>query len=252
MDLVARGSRLAGVNVLHLLPPERERAGRVRAVVAALEPLGVGGRTWEPPDDGRTAGALWQRLGAVRADLVHAHGGGLAATWRARAGRPVVVTRWDEPDPLAGEADQVVPAPDADPGAAAARWQACYTSTLARSRTARADEVGDERPWGRYRVLDQGPGFKVKRVEVHAGRRLSYQRHARREEHWLIVSGRARVTLDGREEELGAGQRVCIPPGTAHRIESLGPEAVTFVEVQRGDYFGEDDIERLQDDFGRA
>jgi mannose-6-phosphate isomerase len=110
----------------------------------------------------------------------------------------------------------------------------------------------DERPWGSYTVLDDEPGHKVKRMVVHAGRRLSYQRHDRRSEHWFVVHGRARVTLDGRELTVGAGEAVDVPCGTAHRIENIGSEDLVFVEVQHGEYFGEDDIVRLEDDFGRV
>ena len=110
----------------------------------------------------------------------------------------------------------------------------------------------DERPWGRYRVLAEDAGWKVKRIDVHPGARLSYQRHGRRAEHWMVVAGRARVTLDGREVELGAGDAIDIPAGAAHRIQNPGDEPLTFVEIQRGDYLGEDDIERLSDDYGRA
>lgn len=110
----------------------------------------------------------------------------------------------------------------------------------------------DERPWGSFTVLDEGAGYKVKRIEVLPGKRLSYQKHARRAEHWFIVQGTARVTLDGAEIMLNAGQYIDIAIGAAHRIENPGAEKVIFVEVQRGDYLGEDDIVRLQDDFGRT
>jgi len=111
----------------------------------------------------------------------------------------------------------------------------------------------DVRPWGTYTVLDDdAPDHKVKRIVVLAGKRLSYQRHARRSEHWFIVSGTARVTLDGQERTLGAGQAIDIPVGSAHRIENVGRTDLVFIEVQHGDYFGEDDIVRLEDDFGRA
>jgi mannose-6-phosphate isomerase len=111
----------------------------------------------------------------------------------------------------------------------------------------------DERPWGSYTVLDDdAPDHKVKRLVVHPGKRLSYQRHARRAEHWFVVHGRATVTLDGREITVGAGQAVDVPLGAAHRIENTGDDDLVFVEVQHGDYFGEDDIVRLEDDFGRV
>ena len=110
----------------------------------------------------------------------------------------------------------------------------------------------DERPWGNYTILDEGAGFKVKRIEVKPGKRLSYQKHARRAEHWYVVTGQARVTLDGREIDLTAGEAVDIPLGAAHRVQNPGEEPLVFVEVQRGDYFGEDDIVRLEDDYGRG
>lgn len=109
----------------------------------------------------------------------------------------------------------------------------------------------DERPWGSFTVLDEAEGYKVKRIEVLPGKRLSYQKHAQRAEHWYIVQGTAKVTLDGKEIMLKADQYVDIPIGAAHRIENPGEEKVIFIEVQRGNYLGEDDIVRLQDDFGR-
>jgi mannose-6-phosphate isomerase-like protein (cupin superfamily) len=110
----------------------------------------------------------------------------------------------------------------------------------------------DHRPWGYYKVLEDEPDHKTKRIVVLPGMRLSLQRHRRRSEHWHVVSGRAVVTRDGEELPLGAGESVDIPMGAAHRVANPGTEPMTFIEVQRGDYFGEDDIERLEDDFGRS
>lgn len=110
----------------------------------------------------------------------------------------------------------------------------------------------DRRPWGTYEVLDEGQTFKVKRIEVLPGKRLSYQKHAQRAEHWIVVDGVATVTLDGKEILVPAGQAIDIPKGSAHRVENSGSELLIFIEVQRGSYLGEDDIVRLQDDFGRA
>jgi mannose-6-phosphate isomerase len=110
-----------------------------------------------------------------------------------------------------------------------------------------------ERPWGDYTVLDEAPDFKVKRITVVAGKRLSYQRHTRRSEHWLVVHGTGRVTLDGEEFDVLPGTAVDVPVGVAHRIANTGTtQPLTFIEVQRGDYFGEDDIVRLEDDYGRT
>jgi mannose-6-phosphate isomerase len=110
----------------------------------------------------------------------------------------------------------------------------------------------DHRPWGSYTVLDDDGTHKVKRIVVLPGKRLSYQRHARRSEHWFIVAGSPKVTLDGTDISLIAGQSVDIPVGTDHRIENPGDTDVVFIEVQHGEYFGEDDIVRLEDDYGRA
>ena len=109
----------------------------------------------------------------------------------------------------------------------------------------------DRRPWGTFTVLDEAPNYKVKRIEVLPGKRLSYQKHAKRSEHWMVVSGGARVTLDGREIILSEGQTIDVPVGVAHRIENAGETPLVFIEIQTGAYFGEDDIVRLQDDFGR-
>jgi len=110
----------------------------------------------------------------------------------------------------------------------------------------------DRRPWGTFTVLDEGENFKVKRIEVLPGKRLSYQKHAQRAEHWVVVQGTAKVTLDARNLIVTTGQAIDIAVGSAHRVENPGDELLVFIEVQRGDYLGEDDIVRLQDDFGRA
>jgi mannose-6-phosphate isomerase len=110
----------------------------------------------------------------------------------------------------------------------------------------------DRRPWGTFTVLDEADNFKVKRIEVLPGKRLSYQKHAQRAEHWFVVQGTAKVTLDDREIKVSAGEAIDIPVGSAHRVENPGEELLVFIEVQRGAYLGEDDIVRLQDDFGRT
>jgi mannose-6-phosphate isomerase len=110
----------------------------------------------------------------------------------------------------------------------------------------------DHRPWGFYRVLEDAPGHKVKRIVVIPGARLSLQRHRLRAEHWFVLEGEALVTRETEEVRVGPGESVDIPRGAAHRIASVGLEPLVFIEVQHGDSFGEDDIERLEDDFGRA
>jgi mannose-6-phosphate isomerase len=109
-----------------------------------------------------------------------------------------------------------------------------------------------ERPWGNYTVLsDEAPDHKVKRLVVHPGKRLSYQRHAQRAEHWFIVAGTATVTLDGNVIRVQAGEAIDIPLESAHRVANEGDTDVVLIEVQCGTYFGEDDIVRLEDDYGR-
>ena len=112
--------------------------------------------------------------------------------------------------------------------------------------------IFDERPWGSFTVLDEGDNYKVKRIEVLPGKRLSYQRHSRRSEHWYVVCGTAKVTLNGVEKLVNTGEAIDIPRETAHRVENPDPlQLLIFIEIQTGDYFGEDDIVRLEDDFGR-
>ena len=110
----------------------------------------------------------------------------------------------------------------------------------------------ERRPWGTYTVLDDGDDCKVKRITVDPGQRLSYQSHARRAEHWVVVAGTATVTLDGTDVDLAPGQAIDIPLQAAHRVANQGTEELVFIEVQLGDYFGEDDIVRFSDDYGRV
>ena len=109
----------------------------------------------------------------------------------------------------------------------------------------------DERPWGDYEVIDRGEGYLVKRITVRSGQRLSYQRHASRAEHWFVVSGSGVATVDDEERAVSQGSALDIGIGAAHRIASAEGSDLVFIEVQTGDYLGEDDIERLDDDYGR-
>jgi mannose-6-phosphate isomerase len=109
----------------------------------------------------------------------------------------------------------------------------------------------DRRPWGVYTVLEEREMYKVKRIEVFPGKRLSYQKHDKRAEHWVVVHGEAIVTLDGQEKRLVSGQHIDIPQKAAHRIANALADPLIFIEVQRGEYLEEDDIIRLEDDFGR-
>ena len=108
-----------------------------------------------------------------------------------------------------------------------------------------------ERPWGRYEVLQEGATYKVKSIHVNPGKRLSYQRHQKRSEHWYVTDGSGEVTLDGKIQVVSRGSIIEIPQGMLHRISNTGSSELILIEVQTGSYFGEDDIERVEDDFGR-
>jgi mannose-6-phosphate isomerase len=112
--------------------------------------------------------------------------------------------------------------------------------------------VSELRPWGGFDVLSDDDSHKVKRLTVEPGQRLSYQRHAQRAEHWFILSSEGIVTIDGEAHRVVAGSAIDVPMGSAHRIENTGPIALVLIEVQHGTYFGDDDIERLDDDYGRV
>ena len=108
-----------------------------------------------------------------------------------------------------------------------------------------------QRPWGAYTVLEEGPGYKVKRIEVMSGKRLSLQLHHQRSEHWVVITGTARVTRGEEVYDLQAGMSTGIPKETPHRLENPGQGLLEIIEIQNGPYLGEDDIVRLKDDFGR-
>ncbi len=108
-----------------------------------------------------------------------------------------------------------------------------------------------DRPWGRYEVLQEGATYKVKSIHVLPGKRFSYQRHQKRSEHWYVTDGTGEVTLDGKIIKVSRGSIITVPRGCAHRMSNTGESELIFIEVQTGSYFGEDDIERIEDDFGR-
>ena len=109
----------------------------------------------------------------------------------------------------------------------------------------------DNRPWGRWEEYLNEPGFRVKRIIVHPGERLSLQKHAHRREHWVVVSGRGRFTLDGEVRPVQTGDALSIPQGGVHRLENDGEDYLVIIETQLGLCL-EDDIERLDDDYGRG
>jgi mannose-6-phosphate isomerase-like protein (cupin superfamily) len=109
-----------------------------------------------------------------------------------------------------------------------------------------------QRPWGSWHVIDVNDGFKIKRIHVTAGCRLSYQKHAHRSEHWVVITGVATCTIDDVTRVVSPGESVDVPLGAKHRLANEGAEELIVVEVQRGAYTGEDDIVRLDDDYGRS
>jgi mannose-1-phosphate guanylyltransferase len=108
------------------------------------------------------------------------------------------------------------------------------------------------RPWGTYTVLEEGVGFKIKRIEVKPGAQLSLQMHHHRSEHWVVVQGTAQVTADTTTSLLRTNQSTYIPAGHKHRLANPGPGPLAIIEVQSGDYVGEDDIVRFDDAYGRV
>lgn len=127
----------------------------------------------------------------------------------------------------------------------------CATSAPALPVAAPAAAPVD-RPWGRYQSVDRGPGFQVKHITVAVGGSLSRQKHFRRAEHWVVVAGEADVELDGAVHRLRANQSIHIPREAVHRLTNAGAQPVHLIEVQCGDYLGEDDIVRLDDIYGRC
>lgn len=110
----------------------------------------------------------------------------------------------------------------------------------------------EKRPWGEFHVLDEQPGFKVKRITVNAGQRSSLQSHQHRHEHWTVTGGIVTAVVDDRVATLTRSQSIDIPLGAKHRIENRTDDLATIIEVQFGDYLGEDDIVRHEDNYDRA
>jgi mannose-6-phosphate isomerase len=109
----------------------------------------------------------------------------------------------------------------------------------------------EKRPWGSFTTLEEGTGYKIKRIEVNPGHRLSLQMHHHRSEHWIVVSGTAKVTCGESEMILGSNQSTYVPQCTIHRLENPGVINLVLIEVQNGQYLGEDDIIRFSDDYAR-
>ena len=109
----------------------------------------------------------------------------------------------------------------------------------------------EERPWGSFEILIDNPLYKVKRIVVNPGQRLSDQYHNKRDENWVIVQGRALVKIDDDYRIYEVGESVYIPRFAPHRVKCEGDEDLVFIETQTGEYFGEDDIVRIEDDYDR-
>ncbi|QJR11696.1 Alginate biosynthesis protein AlgA [Usitatibacter rugosus] len=131
------------------------------------------------------------------------------------------------------------------------RVRSIVDELIRRSATEHITHTKVNRPWGSYTVLEEGPGFKIKRIEVRPGGRLSLQSHEHRSEHWVVVSGAATVTCDAKVSTLNPNESTYIPIGTKHRLENLGDVPLQIIEVQVGVYVGEDDIKRYDDQYGR-
>ena len=196
-------------------------------------------------------------------DMVHNHAGPAAAALLSRTDQPLLSTIHLPLAPgedagwrslggaacLAGEAPGA--APDGvqllgtvPPGAKMAEgYLDLYRQVL--------DRRENYRPWGHYIVLEDHPRHKVKRIVVKPGQRLSLQLHHRRAEHWLVIEGEGVVTVGDAEVLVATGEAIDIPREAKHRIHNPGDVPCVFIEVQTGDYFGEDDIVRLEDDYGR-
>jgi len=112
--------------------------------------------------------------------------------------------------------------------------------------------VTEERPWGSWTVLEEGHRYKIKRLEVSPGERMSLQLHFHRSEHWVVVAGTARVRVGDRGIYVHPNQSTFVPAATLHRVENPGSVPLVIIEIQTGEYLQEDDIVRLQDQYGRA
>jgi mannose-1-phosphate guanylyltransferase/mannose-6-phosphate isomerase len=130
--------------------------------------------------------------------------------------------------------------------------RALVTTLEAAGRSEAGAHAEEQRPWGHFRVLHEAPGFKVKEIVVLPGGQLSLQSHRHRAEHWVVVAGTARITVDDQVLLLDPNQSVHIPLGARHRMENPGDQPMHLIEVQCGSYLGEDDIVRYEDVYGRS
>jgi len=196
-------------------------------------------------------------------DLVHNHAGAAAAAFLSRADLPLLTTIHHPCTPderaaftrLGDNACIAASSPGLVPEGLPLLGTMSTGPGMAESCLALYNQVLDRRenyrPWGHYIVLEDHPEHKVKRIVVDPGQRLSLQLHHRRAEHWLMIEGEGLVTLNDEEILVRAGEAIDIPQEARHRVCNPGDGPCVFIEVQTGDYFGEDDIVRLEDDYGR-
>jgi mannose-6-phosphate isomerase len=131
----------------------------------------------------------------------------------------------------------------------------CYTITIIQTKKGKImpkKQLSDDRPWGRWEILLDETYCKVKRITVKPHSRLSYQKHNKREELWTMVKGKGVITLNNEDIKVRPGDVTHIPKEAAHRMSNKTKNDLVFIEIQRGSYFGEDDIIRLEDDYGRV
>lgn len=237
--------------VLHLNAADFARAPKAPLDTAVMEKTDKAAVV--PVDMGWTDAGSWAALlgiGAADADgnvthgPVHLHN--VSGSYVRSDGAPLGVAGLKDIAVIASE-DGVLAAPLADAEAVRA---------LAEMAEAAAGDAFDSatvrRPWGGYKTLRTGPGFQVKHIFVRPGGKLSLQYHRHRAEHWVVAAGCARVQKDDDVFDLNAGESVSLPQGVKHRLENARADTLEIIEVQFGDYLGEDDIVRIEDDYGRA
>ncbi|MDX5350806.1 MAG: cupin domain-containing protein, partial [Paracoccaceae bacterium] len=255
-----------------LLPPVAEAVQEARADLGFLR---MAPGPWERARDISIDFAVMERAGNL--DVVPFSGdwsdlGDWNAVWRASQAQGLAthgeVTAmdcagsllWSETEGMhvigIGLSDTVVVAmPDAVLVADRSRTQEVKEAVAAlKARGARQAEIfpRDHRPWGWFETLALGDRFQVKRIVVHPGASLSLQSHVHRAEHWVVVSGTARVTIDDQARLLTENQSVYVPLGAVHRLENPGRVPVVMIEIQTGTYLGEDDIIRYEDIYARG
>ena len=236
----------------------------VKYAYAALESISIDYGIMEkldrlvciPCDMGWSDVGSWDEMARLQEEMPQLRAGSAAQTFPVDAEHNYVFSIRDKVIGLVGVNNLlVVDTPDAL--LVAKKGQSQKVKTLVNEIKQAGSSVTDEhlfeyRPWGGFEVLSDGTDFKAKTIKVDPGAQLSYQSHAKRSEHWIIIEGEAEITLDDVIHERKTGEYIFIPLGAKHRIKNVGEGPLKFVEVQTGSYFGEDDIVRYQDDYNRV